>query len=306
MPKKRKTYPRWVLWLLIAVILIGIPSLYAYMDSRYREQERWLQQLEVNMREAMSPPTSSNQQVDEQDPLNELLPPGLLQLEQADEVPSDPDQALRQRVLTVGRTYRKYSRVDEQKKWERKSSQQFGGIVSHASWTRSEDESTHGGQKLNYAFARVVDAYSLAGVNDDDVPERLRAVTQSQNGQAIVLSSWIAREVTEAPQGSNPEIGNHMFGQYFQEETADTYPIASDGDKFYYAAEKVGLFMMLRADENNAHEMEHAMNGWIFATTTPDGDEIIGLGKIESCVQCHQDAPHRGGLFVLQQNSHKD
>ncbi len=52
-----------------------------------------------------------------QDQLDDLLPPGLLQLEQHDEIPEDPDQALRQRVKTVAKTYQQYSRVDGQPEW---------------------------------------------------------------------------------------------------------------------------------------------------------------------------------------------
>lgn len=49
--------------------------------------------------------------------LKDYLPPGLLELEQQDKIPDEPEQALRQRVLTVARTYREYGRVDEQPAW---------------------------------------------------------------------------------------------------------------------------------------------------------------------------------------------
>ncbi len=126
-------------------------------------------------------------------------------------------------------------------------------------------------------------------------------VVQSQVGQAIVLESWTARESEiHIPDWSTPndEVWE-LATTYEVDDTAGTIPLVNRDGKTYYAAEKSGLFMMLKADENNPHEMEHAMNGWIFATTTPDGGTINELGKVQNCVDCHQHAPHRGGLFGL-------
>jgi hypothetical protein len=33
-------------------------------------------------------------------------------------------------------------------------------------------------------------------------------------------------------------------------------------------------------------------NGWVYGTVTADGKKVTSSGKVESCMKCHQDAPH--------------
>jgi hypothetical protein len=53
-----------------------------------------------------------------------------------------------------------------------------------------------------------------------------------------------------------------------------------------------GLFVMFRGAGDD--EGEHL---WSYATVDPSG-EVTGVGRIESCIACHRDAPY-GGLFGL-------
>ena len=32
--------------------------------------------------------------------------------------------------------------------------------------------------------------------------------------------------------------------------------------------------------------------GWVYGTVTPDGKKVTSAGKVESCMKCHQRAPH--------------
>jgi hypothetical protein len=32
--------------------------------------------------------------------------------------------------------------------------------------------------------------------------------------------------------------------------------------------------------------------GWVYGTVTPDGKQVTSAGRVESCMGCHQDAPH--------------
>jgi hypothetical protein len=53
------------------------------------------------------------------------------------------------------------------------------------------------------------------------------------------------------------------------------------------------LFMMMKTGEAGSDE------GWIYATFTPDGKTVTASGKIASCMECHQSAPH-DRLFGLK------
>ena len=32
--------------------------------------------------------------------------------------------------------------------------------------------------------------------------------------------------------------------------------------------------------------------GWVYGTVTPDGQQVTSAGRVESCMMCHQGAPH--------------
>jgi hypothetical protein len=68
--------------------------------------------------------------------------------------------------------------------------------------------------------------------------------------------------------------------------------IVDDDGKRWQPGEKTGLFVMHRLDP----EAPGTDDGWVYATTNPDGTEIIEMGMIESCMSCHIRAP-RGRLF---------
>jgi hypothetical protein len=57
--------------------------------------------------------------------------------------------------------------------------------------------------------------------------------------------------------------------------------------------EKGPLFIMFKTGEPDSDE------GWIYATLTPDGKTVTASGKIASCMECHQSAPH-DRLFGLK------
>jgi hypothetical protein len=48
--------------------------------------------------------------------------------------------------------------------------------------------------------------------------------------------------------------------------------------------EKGPLFLMVKTGEPNSDE------GWIYATTSPDGKTVTSSGKLASCMECHQKA----------------
>ncbi len=212
--------------------------------------------------------------------------------------PTDPEEALRLRVLEAAKNYREFGRVDDEARWAPYLCR--SPMRPEARVSQSGDDETHGGQKLYFMFAKDRAAYANVGV--EKVPDIWKERTKTQAEQIIVKESWHPKE-TDGPipiarRYWLTEEEQKQVARYENEETKGTLPFARQGDKTYYAHEKNALFLMLRADEANSYEMDHSVNGWVFATTTPDGEEITALGKIESCVNCHQDAPHNG-LFGL-------
>jgi hypothetical protein len=61
----------------------------------------------------------------------------------------------------------------------------------------------------------------------------------------------------------------------------------------YCAGAPAGLFVMQRDASAGSNE-----RAWTYATVAPSG-EITALGRIDSCIRCHVDAPY-GGLFGLE------
>jgi len=56
----------------------------------------------------------------------------------------------------------------------------------------------------------------------------------------------------------------------------------------YRADKAAGLFLMLR--EANAAPSEGA---WTYATINAEGT-VTGLGRLDSCIRCHERAPYDG------------
>lgn len=53
-------------------------------------------------------------------------------------------------------------------------------------------------------------------------------------------------------------------------------------------AEPYGLFVMHKLEPGTPH----TDNGWVYATTDFEGTEVFEVGRIASCIGCHESAPH--------------
>jgi hypothetical protein len=135
--------------------------------------------------------------------------------------------------------------------------------------SRSDDESTHG-RKLYTLYAKKFEFGPASYVMQSKPNDALEPV----KGQIVVKESWIAAEV---------KPGAH----------APTDAIGPDG-KRYKPGAKGPLFVMFQTDPNDPLADE----GWVYGTLTPDGKTVTGVGRLESCMKCHQSAPH-GRLFGL-------
>lgn len=139
-------------------------------------------------------------------------------------------------------------------------------------FSKSTDSQTHG-KKMYVVFAK-------------DVPDGVYSYVPKGNaaplGQAIVKEAWTAEEVVDDNKAlwTMPSVrrkGNPTFVPYLRK----------DG-KLYHAAEKSALFIMFKLDPQTPDTDE----GWVYGTVTPDGKMVTSAGKVESCMKCHQKAPH--------------
>lgn len=55
------------------------------------------------------------------------------------------------------------------------------------------------------------------------------------------------------------------------------------------------LFIMMKLEGTPAGTDD----GWVYGTVSPDGKSVTASGKVQSCMGCHQEAPH-GRLFGLK------
>jgi hypothetical protein len=158
----------------------------------------------------------------------------------------------------------------------------------------STDEQTHG-QKLYSLLTKQRREY-MALTKDQSVPA----------GFAIVKQSWIPEEITDPKEKQlaridftnvihTPDPKNPAKDDLPPVHKDHFYPYAVKGDEVYKAAKQADLFVMMKLDPKTPG----TDNGWVYGTLTPDGKKVTAAGKIESCIKCHQDAPH-DRLFGLK------
>lgn len=139
-----------------------------------------------------------------------------------------------------------------------------------AKLSNSDDDASHG-QKIYFLFAKDDEDYN---VGKGAAPV----------GQVIVKESWVA-ELSEEPE--------HRYEQHASGH--EVLAVAWKNEKGYIAKEKGPLFIMLKL----AADTPGTDNGWVYATTSADGQTVNEAGKLQNCMECHQDAP-RDRLFGLQ------
>ncbi|MCY3002607.1 MAG: hypothetical protein NTV21_12465 [Planctomycetota bacterium] len=136
-------------------------------------------------------------------------------------------------------------------------------VVNHGSLTASFAESGPHSTKLYRLYARDPAAYR--GVESG----------ASQEGQVLVKQAFVAEPFEMSGPGDLPP------------DTVWT-PHGT-----FRAGEAAGLFVMQRGTGGVSGE-----SAWTYATVASTG-EITALGRLETCIRCHRDAPY-DGLFGLE------
>ncbi len=187
--------------------------------------------------------------------------------------PRDDENTRRRSILDAAREYRDFEFVYTTPNW---SPLDCRRPEKSGTFSASAESTTHG-QKLYFLFVRESMAYWMAS----------RLATQPI-GQTLVKETWLPVEVDP----DDPLVAIHS-GESVESNVGNPHddnpliPVQRDG-KSYQPGSKGPLFIMHYLGKY-AHDID---NGWIYATLTPDALSITAIGRIESCMKCHNDAPH--------------
>jgi hypothetical protein len=132
--------------------------------------------------------------------------------------------------------------------------------------SQSDDAGTHG-HKQFFLYASNSEKY----------------VTDSESSKNLANQLLVSRTQNPTPTLRSKGIEQILVKESFlPAKDASTLPVPQD------------LFMMVQF----AKDTPHTDDGWVFAVVTPDHKTVKEFGRIESCMSCHDAAPH-GHLFGL-------
>jgi len=188
-----------------------------------------------------------------------------------------------EKILAAAQGYEKFGRVDDEARWAPWLCRLPNPSV--ARFSKSDDTDTHG-RKLYYIFAKDRMAY----VALERQPKPNAAPVPPQPGQVVVKESWTAEKVPadKVADATKPKEGR-------QESVVRT--AKDDQGVLHQCQDKAGLFIMLKLDKDTPE----TDRGWVYGTVTADGKKVTSAGRVKSCMECHEKAPH-DRLFGLKHN----
>ncbi len=178
------------------------------------------------------------------------------------------------RLLEAAASYKQWTRVSNFALWAPTmcSTPAPTGVQESV----SDDLATHG-SKLYFLYASDERAYDAANhqISDDDTMRKDPEVVRSQLvGLTLVKESWTPVEVAK---DSQPADGTKW---------PDDHARGADG-KVYRTGNQGDLFMMSKLPAGASDTDE----GWIYGVVSADGSKVLSSGRIESCMDCHEQAP---------------
>jgi hypothetical protein len=184
------------------------------------------------------------------------------------------------RLLEIAASYETFGRVTPIANWApAPCAAPRIPLTPEVTFSRSTDGGTHGA-KLYSLFAK--DPLQWDDYVMKDQP--------SASGQVVVKESWVPEEVED--DGKPPEPVRRKVkvrqGDGLVEQEDSFVPYARKDGRLYHAKEKGPLFVMFKMDPRTPGTDE----GWVYGTVTADGKQVTSAGRVESCMQCHQGAPH--------------
>jgi len=197
-------------------------------------------------------------------------------------------EQLRPELLEIARTYEGFGRVDpRQLLWAPRYCQPPDSRPNTPALSASGDAETHG-RKLYSLFVNMwpEDAEPLGSYTSK---------TASPVGQVIVKESWVPEVVTDPEAKREPVVKKVKRTRTAADGSTEPYevkdqflPYAEKDGKWYRAAERGPLFVMMKLDPSTPG----TDRGWVYGVVSPDGKEVQAVGRITSCMNCHEKAPH--------------
>jgi hypothetical protein len=183
------------------------------------------------------------------------------------------------KLLEIAASYESYGRIDAAARWAPTYCRARVVGPATPTFSRSEDTDTHG-QKLYSLFAKEhspLGSYTLKG-------------QPSPVGQVVVKESWVPEEVKDEGTPLKPLTRKVQVrsGDRLVEQEDSFLPYTRKDGHLYHAKEKGPLFVMFKTEPGTPSTDE----GWVYGTVTADGKAVTSAGRVESCMKCHQDAPH--------------
>ncbi len=156
--------------------------------------------------------------------------------------------------------------------------------------SRSSDEKTHG-KKLYLVFSR----YPINVITQNMALPLAGESGIQRVGQAVVKESWVPEAVADKGQ-DRKAVKRTLRGKPEDaapdapdvKQVIEIVPYARHNGKLYHAGRKYGLFIMFKLDPKTPG----TDNGWVYGTVSADCKAVRSVGRLESCMKCHQDAPY--------------
>lgn len=190
---------------------------------------------------------------------------------------SERDKQWRQQIADIAKNYELFGRVDHLARWAPELCRIPNPPIARMS--QSDDAVTHG-KKLYSLFAKNRDAYTR------DRVVKYRDLKEAPVGQWIVKEAWTPEVVAGDPD-LKPVVRKLKEKDHDGQAITDVFvPYGKHDGKYYKAKERSGLFIMLKLDASTPDTDQ----GWVYATVAKDLKTVTALGKIESCMNCHQKA----------------
>jgi len=178
-------------------------------------------------------------------------------------------QKFHARLLKIANEYPSYGHVDEELRVaptlcdDPSRSGRRRRVPAYPRLSAAGDEASHG-KKLYFLFAKNRPAYVELNKDSD------------LDGQVIVKESWTTKEWLKKGAAANSSKPK------------------TKGEKTHSPVEKYGLFIMFHAGADTADTDQ----GWVYGTVSADGKTVTSAGRVKSCMECHEQAPH-GRLFGI-------
>lgn len=223
-----------------------------------------------------------------------LSPPDGRMSQESPKVAGPSSSSFEKQLLEIAQSYESFGRTNQEVRMtgvlcDFNPSRFISGVTPVGTFTpdrrqvavsSSDDPATHG-KKLYYLFFK-----HPTSETDNSSPI----------GQAVVKEAWVPEEVSDdgKPQEVVVRKSKYRQGKQWVEQEERFLPYVRKDGRLYHAAKEAGLFILFKVDPKTPGTDE----GWVYGTVTADRKQVVSVGRIESCIECHRQAPY-DRLFTI-------